>query len=47
MWIFYATGMTIMRSFAWVFGSGLVVYLIKARANQEFPFHARSTTHKT
>ena len=47
MWIFYATGMTIMRSFAWVFGSGLVVYLVKARANQEFPFHARSTTHKT
>lgn len=37
-WIFYATGTTIIKSFAMVFGSGLIVYLIKAKLSREFPF---------
>lgn len=41
MWIFYATGLTIIRSFAVVIGSGLLVYFVKARINGEFPFFRR------
>ncbi|MBS1744418.1 MAG: amino acid permease [Bacteroidetes bacterium] len=40
MWlfIFYATGTTIIGSFLIVFGSGLVVYFIKAKIKSEWPF---------
>lgn len=40
MWlfVFYATGLTIITSFLIVFGSGLIVYLIKAKTKQEWPF---------
>lgn len=40
MWafLFYATGTTIMLSFAIVLSSGLVVYFVKARIKKEWPF---------
>ena len=40
MWlfIFYATGLTIMLSFLLVFGSGLVVYFIMAKLKKQWPF---------
>ena len=40
MWlfIFYATGLTIMLSFLLVFGSGLTVYLIMAKLKKQWPF---------
>ena len=40
MWlfIFYATGLTIMLSFAIVLLSGIVVYLVKANIKKEWPF---------
>ena len=40
MWlfIFYATGLTIMLSFLLVFGSGLTVYLIMAKLKRQWPF---------
>ncbi len=40
MWlfIFYATGLTIMLSFLLVFGSGLVVYFIMAKVKKQWPF---------
>lgn len=40
MWlfIFYATGLTIMLSFLLVFGSGLTVYLVMAKLKKQWPF---------
>ena len=40
MWlfIFYATGFTIMLSFLLVFGSGLVIYFIMAKLKKQWPF---------
>jgi len=40
MWlfIFYATGLTIMLSFLLVFGSGLVVYFAMAKVKKQWPF---------
>jgi len=40
MWlfIFYATGLTIITTFFIVIGSGLLVYLIKAKVTKEWPF---------
>ena len=40
MWsfIFYATGLTIIRFFLIVFGSGLVVYFILAKLQKQWPF---------
>jgi fructoselysine transporter len=40
MWlfIFYATGLTIMLSFLLVFGSGLVVYFAMAKVKRQWPF---------
>jgi fructoselysine transporter len=42
MWlfIFYATGLTIMLSFLLVFGSGLVVYFAMAKFKKQWPFEA-------
>jgi fructoselysine transporter len=40
MWlfIFYATGLTIILSFLLVFGSGLVVYFLMAKIKKQWPF---------
>ncbi len=40
MWlfIFYATGVTIMLSFLLVFGSGLIVYITMAKLKKQWPF---------
>jgi fructoselysine transporter len=40
MWlfVFYATGLTIILSFAVVLFSGIIVYLVKANVNKEWPF---------
>lgn len=40
MWlfVFYATGLTIMLSFLLVFGSGLVVYFTMAKIKKQWPF---------
>ena len=40
MWlfVFYATGLAIILSFAVVLVSGLIVYLVKAKINNEWPF---------
>ena len=40
MWlfIFYATGLTIILSFLIVFGSGLLVYFIMAKLQKQWPF---------
>jgi amino acid transporter len=40
MWlfIFYATGLTIITTFFIVIGSGLFVYLVKAKVSKEWPF---------
>jgi len=40
MWlfIFYATGLTIILSFLLVFGSGLIVYLAMAKFRKQWPF---------
>jgi fructoselysine transporter len=40
MWlfIFYATGFTIILSFLLVFGSGLVVYFLMAKIKKQWPF---------
>ncbi len=40
MWlfIFYATGMAIIKTFLVVVGSGLIVYFTKAQFNKEWPF---------
>lgn len=40
MWlfVFYATGATVIKSFALVITSGLVVYLVYARINNKWPF---------
>jgi amino acid transporter len=44
MWlfIFYATGLTIISSFLAVFGSGLLVYMLMAKFKKEWPFHNKS-----
>jgi amino acid transporter len=44
MWlfIFYATGFTIMFSFLLVFGSGLTVYLVMAKLKAQWPFNTKS-----
>jgi fructoselysine transporter len=43
MWlfIFYATGFTIMFSFLLVFGSGLTVYLVMAKLKAQWPFNTK------
>lgn len=48
MWlfIFYATGLTIIGSFFVVFGSGLLTYLILARMKRFWPFNPRLETAK-
>ena len=40
MWlfVFYATGLAIILSFAVVLVSGIIVYLVKAKINKEWPF---------
>ena len=40
MWlfIFYATGLTIIASFLIVFGSGVVVYFIYAKLQHKWPY---------
>jgi amino acid transporter len=40
MWlfIFYATGLAIIKTFLVVVGSGLIVYFTKAQFNKEWPF---------
>jgi hypothetical protein len=40
MWlfVFYATGLTIILSFLIVFGSGLIVYFIYARIQGRWPY---------
>jgi fructoselysine transporter len=40
MWlfIFYATGLTIILSFLLVFGSGLIVYFLMAKIKKQWPF---------
>ena len=45
MWlfIFYATGITIILSFLIVFGSGIIVYLIYAKLKRYWPFNASLT----
>jgi len=45
MWlfIFYATGLTIISSFLAVFGSGLLVYMLMAKFKKEWPFHDKSS----
>ena len=42
MWlfIFYATGLTIILSFLLVFGTGLIVYFAMARLKKQWPFEA-------
>ncbi len=46
MWlfIFYATGLTIILSFIIVFLSGLVVYFIYAKLQKQWPYRKRSVT---
>jgi len=43
MWlfVFYATGLAIILSFAVVLVSGLIVYLVKAKINNEWPFETK------
>ena len=45
MWlfVFYATGLAIILSFAIVLISGIVVYLIKAKLNNEWPFEIKKS----
>jgi len=38
MFVFYATGLTIILSFAVVLTSGVIVYLVKAKIKNEWPF---------
>ena len=46
MWlfVFYATGLKIMLSFLIVLGSGIAVYLIKARIESAWPFEKKGVT---
>jgi fructoselysine transporter len=39
LFVFYATGLHIILSFLVVFGSGLIVYFIYARLQQQWPFY--------
>jgi hypothetical protein len=41
MWlfIFYATGLTIILSFLIVFASGLIVYFVYAKLQKQWPYH--------
>ncbi len=43
MWlfIFYATGLTIITSFLAIFGTGLAVYFFQAKLKREWPFGAK------
>jgi amino acid transporter len=43
MWlfVFYATGLKVMLSFAAVFVSGIVVYLLQAKVKCQWPFHGK------
>jgi len=47
MWlfIFYATGTTIILSFLIVFGSGLSAYLIKAKYQKDWPFNSMKSDY--
>jgi fructoselysine transporter len=44
MWlfVFYATGNAVILSFAAVLASGVIVYLVKAKINQEWPFENKA-----
>jgi hypothetical protein len=46
MWlfVFYATGLAIILSFAVVLVSGIIVYLIKAKLKSEWPFELNKST---
>ena len=46
MWlfVFYATGLAIILSFAVVLISGIIVYLIKAKLKNEWPFELKKST---
>ncbi|MEO7046230.1 MAG: hypothetical protein ABI091_13050, partial [Ferruginibacter sp.] len=46
MWlfVFYATGLTVIVSFLAVFTSGLVVYLIQAKMKSQWPFQKLSVS---
>jgi hypothetical protein len=39
LFIFYATGLTIIVSFLLVVGSGLIMYFILAKMQQQWPFN--------
>ncbi|MEI7472436.1 MAG: amino acid permease [Chitinophagaceae bacterium] len=42
LFIFYATGLTIIVSFLAVFGTGLIVYLLMAKFNRQWPYETKS-----